>query len=408
MLLPKKAAFHHLDQGKGLSQGTSSFISKESKGFVWIASIDGLNRFDGLNVKVYRPDLAQQHSLVGNNVTSSCFEDPQTSNLWFTTNDAIHRYMREQDHFDTFQLKNQSGERIIADYYAFHLDQKGHLWLRVGTEESSTLHIWNTVTGKDSIVCPLAGLRCAVIPDNTGTIKQILCSEFPSRQTGLAVIDLVSKGLPPCLYFSERNSAFQTHEVFVENDTLVWLGTSNGIAAFNPQNGKYIVYNDFSFRKTAGVWSAYPYGSRLLMVGTEANGLWVFDRQKRCFIQTFEHEPNNPFSLQDNSVVNVIIDRQENLWVANRKTGLSYVNLRKNKFYVPAISRGNTVWRIQSGPDGNVWCTAQGKGITIYSPNGGVIDSVRNNSPKINPKLSFSNQFLYQKEGPGYITVTTF
>jgi hypothetical protein len=113
--------------------------------------------------------------------------------------------------------------------------------------------------------------------------------------------------------------------MFVENDTLVWLGTSNGIAAFNPQNGKYIIHNDFSFRKTAGIWSTYPYGSRLLLVGTEASGLLVFDRQKRCFIQTFEHEPNNPFSLQDNSVVNVFIDRKENLRVANRKTDLSYV-----------------------------------------------------------------------------------
>ncbi len=171
-------AFQRLDRDKGLSQGTCPFVSRDSKGFVWIATVDGLNRFDGKNVKVYRPDPSTPHSLVGNILTSACFEDAQTGDLWFTTYNAVHRYVRDYDHFDTFQLKDSARKPLEEDYYAFHLDRQGRLWLRVGDGGNGFLHLFDTHTGRDSIVCPLGGYRSVVIPDKDGEAAQVLSSVF--------------------------------------------------------------------------------------------------------------------------------------------------------------------------------------------------------------------------------------
>jgi len=77
-------SFHHLTSEDGLSNDINSYVYKDSKGFVWISSIDGLNRFDGQSVKVYRPDDESSTAVAGNIVSSNFYEDGFT-NIWFTT-----------------------------------------------------------------------------------------------------------------------------------------------------------------------------------------------------------------------------------------------------------------------------------------------------------------------------------
>lgn len=372
---PLHLAFHRLGREKGLSQGWCPYVSRDSKGFVWIGSVDGLNRYDGQQIRVYRPTPSKQHGLVGNVLTSPCYEDPETGDLWFTTYNAIHRYVREYDHFDTFQLRSPARERLVEDYYAFHLDPGGLLWLRIGTGDNGYLHLFDTRGRRDSIVCPLGGARSIVIRDKNNVPRQVLCSEFPSG--GLEIVDL-SRGFKRKTYLRDDLSRLAVHETFAENDTLVWLGLSNGIAALNPQNGACRVYSGFEGDPAGDVWSVYPYKERLLFVATKEKGLWVFDRKSRQFVRRFMHEPDNPFSLPDNEVKNLYIDREENLWVGHWKYGLSHVNLRKNKFFIPVGSagRGRSFGKIQKGPDGNIWCGESGKGIFIYTAAGQFVDTL--------------------------------
>lgn len=372
---PLQLAFHRLGRDKGLSQGWCPYVSRDSKGFVWIGSVDGLNRYDGRQIRVYRPTPSEPRGLVGNVLTSPCYEDAETGDLWFTTYNAIHRYVREFDHFDTFQLHSPARERLVEDYYAFHLDPGGRLWLRIGTGDNGYLHLFDTRRQRDSIVCPLDGARSIVIGDKSGVVRQVLCSEFPNG--GLEIVDL-SRGFTRKTYLREANFRLAVHETFAENDTLVWLGLSGGIAAFNPQNGACRVYSGFERDPAGDVWSVYPYKERLLFVATKEKGLWVFDRKSRQFTRRFVHEPDNPFSLPDNEVENLYIDREENLWAGHWKFGLSHVNLRKSKFYIPpgAAGRGRSFGKIQKGPDGNIWCSESGKGIFIYTAGGEFVDSL--------------------------------
>ena len=73
---PFKLLFHHLSPNEGLSQGTNAFVYQDSKGFIWLSSTDGVNRFDGKTVKIYRAPIAK--GLLDNFIVSTFFEDEKT------------------------------------------------------------------------------------------------------------------------------------------------------------------------------------------------------------------------------------------------------------------------------------------------------------------------------------------
>ena len=83
--------FHHLETTDGLSQATNAYVFKDSRGFVWVSSLDGLNRYDGLEVKVYRHNYRNHKSIAVQNINSPFFEDHR-GDLCFTSSNAINRY----------------------------------------------------------------------------------------------------------------------------------------------------------------------------------------------------------------------------------------------------------------------------------------------------------------------------
>ncbi len=55
--------FHNLSSEQGLSQITARCIYQDSKGFLWVGTQDGLNKYDGYSFTVYRHDQTDQNSL---------------------------------------------------------------------------------------------------------------------------------------------------------------------------------------------------------------------------------------------------------------------------------------------------------------------------------------------------------
>ena len=95
-----------------LSQKSNNFISTDSYGLTWISSVDGVNVYNGLDVRVYRPG---SYNMIGNNVQSHFYEDC-AQNMWFSTYNALHCYQREKDDFDVYQFKDKEGRLMDHSY----------------------------------------------------------------------------------------------------------------------------------------------------------------------------------------------------------------------------------------------------------------------------------------------------
>ncbi|MCJ8273819.1 MAG: hypothetical protein MJK04_31025, partial [Psychrosphaera sp.] len=118
--------FGQYSAAQGLSHNQVSDILQDSSGFLWIATYEGLNRFDGFEFKVFRASEDGASGL-GSNYTTSLVEDNE-GNLWVggaqgVTRLALNTYQFK--HFDFNQLTNQPG--IFVNQ--LHLDGQNRLWV---------------------------------------------------------------------------------------------------------------------------------------------------------------------------------------------------------------------------------------------------------------------------------------
>jgi len=89
--------FSHLTNEDGISQSEVYSFLKDSRGFVWFGTIDGLNKYDGYNIKVYNTNKNAPHGL-SNNTIRSLAED-HLGRIWIGTNAGLNMYDPETEIF---------------------------------------------------------------------------------------------------------------------------------------------------------------------------------------------------------------------------------------------------------------------------------------------------------------------
>src|SRR4030095_5686716 len=87
---PVPLRFQHLSIEQGLSNNSVSAITQDRRGLIWIGTSDGLNRFDGYNVEVFRNVHGEENSLPANEVLS-LFTDSRGI-VWIGTGNGLAQY----------------------------------------------------------------------------------------------------------------------------------------------------------------------------------------------------------------------------------------------------------------------------------------------------------------------------
>src|SRR5215469_8250845 len=109
VLLPSNAQqsggiFYHLTSANGLSSDRTQAVIQDHEGFYWIATQDGLNRFDGSSCKIYRNNRNDSTSISHNNCIFLLEDD--LGDIWVGTQVGLNRYKKREDKFERFYLSN--------------------------------------------------------------------------------------------------------------------------------------------------------------------------------------------------------------------------------------------------------------------------------------------------------------
>lgn len=355
-------AFHSLTESEGLSDGVNAWIYKDRSGFIWISSMDGLNRFDGQNVKTYRPDPSDPNSLSDNIVTSTFYEDEE-GNLWFTTYGAINVYQRKYDHFESFHLEDSEGQAIVEDYFAFHMDSTGHLWLRTGLRDAARMHWFDTENKRDSIIQPLKGQRLSVI-DLPGQNDMILSSRFVDGP-GFSITTLSANNSSRVRSFFDQpdNStlpATNIYNILTQDYPTLWMASDLGLIKFDIKSNTVQIFNEFRGQPTGRIKSIARYQNRIL-TSSKGIGLLNFDLRTETFESNLLPEVNNKYSIRRKDISNLHIDRDECIWLSyyedGLREGLDYSDLKRYRFPTFKFIKGPTLRSsdIAKTPDGNVF-----------------------------------------------------
>lgn len=125
----QQAVFENLSNRNGISQSNINDILQDRNGFLWFATYDGLNKYDGYTYKVYRRNQEDKTTLSSNGIIK-LFED-KNGYLYFGTNTTgvvLHDPRTEE--FTNYQHNQNDPESIGGNtVYYITQDSKDNIWM---------------------------------------------------------------------------------------------------------------------------------------------------------------------------------------------------------------------------------------------------------------------------------------
>lgn len=364
--------FEHFSVKDGLSQVCVNSIIQDEKGFIWLATNDGLNRFDGYNFTVYKPNVGDQTSL-SNNVVKTVYEDRE-GDIWIgTAGGGLCLYNPEKDDFTAYNLNDST---VVAkgsnDVYALFEDTDSVLW--VGTFGGG-LKRFDKKTGKikhymynpaDSQSISSNSIR-AITEDRDGYLWVGLDGG------GLNRMHKIGETFKKYNHTEGNNSSLPSdnvmHLLYDEQKDVLWIGTYGG--GLSKLDLNYDRFKNFNTANESGisndiVWVVEKTGSSNLVIGTRGGGFDLFNTEKETFYNVRSY-PFDPHSLSDNAVISICVDRNSVWWIGTENGGVNKFAASQKKFdvYQPANKLS------QKAEQNNVYSVAIQKDNIIVGTRGG-------------------------------------
>lgn len=366
--------FHHLTLNDGLSQTSNRYLYKDSYGFVWISSINGLNRFDGQEFKVYKYDPFDSMSLIDNNIQSDFIEDV-VGNLWFTTFDGLVCYDRQHDRFESFKYVSEKGsEKIPLQEYNLLLENRANplgviiaqKYFRYFDIEQK---IWLTNTPLDTLSGPTQRAFPVYSVDNS--LKGMVCYMPDKEGIYFSSFDESGKVHHRLKFTGKENDKPELHceDVLRAGDSL-FLAANNGFVIYSLRD------TTWEFIPTSG-WSPTRLehlGNNEILIASSGRGWKISPLDDLHSGNFILNEPNNPLSLASNSLNGIHLFDDGTIWSGFSMVGVDYTQPAKVKFNTLSMAElfgfGSREYSMVSmhEHESNIWCASRGGGIFVLSP----------------------------------------
>lgn len=308
----------------GLSNGRITRIVKEKNGYVWIGTNNGLNRFDGQEIKIYN----KQNSTLASNDISDILIDSK-NRIWIATlGGGLNFYDPKLDAFTTFKNDPNDPKTLMSDNVGALLeDSKGLIWL--GTEK---------------------GL-CYFNPSNHQFIS--FNNEFNDSQ------------------IKKSNGITSIYE---DKNHNLWIGTfGNGLFIFNRTEKKFRQIKSKQTQIPDFINVISPLNADQILIGTRGSGLLLLEiASLNC---TDYLKENLALKQEINIVRSIKIDSKKNLWIGTDGNGLLKVenfnkknpiihNYLHNSQLEKSLS-GNAIFEIMEDTDANIWIGTAWDGVSV-------------------------------------------
>jgi ligand-binding sensor domain-containing protein/signal transduction histidine kinase len=323
--------FTHLTTNDGLSQGYVTAILQDRRGFMWYATRDGLNRYDGNDFVVYKHNPSDPGSL-SSNFIQDLIEDDQ-GYLWTATNTGVNKFDPTTERFTRY-LHDPNNVNSIgsASVKSIAQDRRGYLWF--GTEDEGLDKL-------DARTGTFTHYRNDSDGQFVGRITQVIADSHDDiwfvGERGLFQLNQQTGQItcPP----ATRNG-LGAESVYEDEVGNLWMLVDSpvfGLVKYDRQAQRLTRY-PLGARSVGAVASTTNGGSANGTLAADGqNGFWVpsslglyyFDRQTERFAYRFQHEETNPDSLDSNAIMSVYQDKGGVLWVGTENSGLNILNFRQ-------------------------------------------------------------------------------
>jgi len=343
-----------------ISSSLINYIYQDHRDYIWIATEDGLNKYDGVKFTIYK-NRPNDSTTLKNNYVRSLFED-SSGRFWVGCINGLHLYDRATDRFTEVNLYNE--QLLISPHITSIIESKNHdIWMTTSGEgiiriqkDDKLYHTDKQLTDRLSSIY-LTGM----IEDQKGRFW------IASENQGLNMYDPATDQV---VMFKAPQSigSNQISAICEDKQGNLFVGTlNNGLYKFNPQTQKFELIPDAQGAVLA-VKSLLLDNTNHLLVGTDGQGLKIYDEEKKQLEDS--KMLSAPFDLSKMKVHAILQDRTGNIWIGLFQKGVFLNPENANRFnywghksFHQNIIGSSCVMSLVKDGDGVLWIGTDNDGI---------------------------------------------
>ncbi len=382
--------FEHFNSEDGLSQNTVTSILCDKSGFLWIGTMNGLNRFDGYHFKIFK-GRNEQNDFITNNRVIKLWQDEKRF-IWMETYDHyFHFFNPKSEIFTSIPNYNDPEYDKINESSCFLQYQTDKIW--IGTSGRGVYYLtynhakdtYNKTQVSDKGRYTISNKNVSFI------IKDFDSDIWVGTQKGINL--LTHKDL--------QNSSFDFQHFFIDydftsslvSDKNIWFATkNNGIITYDKKKSSYrfINTNNNPSFPSNKILKLYKSKNNLIFVAFEENGILIYNKNTKKWSNVKIHGKN---------VNNVYFDLKNQAWITTEKYGVTRVDLNslESETYQLTNSQQKAITDRErqffyEDKDSCLWIGLHGGGLAFYNRPENKFKKYENNP---NQKNSISSNIVH-------------
>jgi len=426
----QQLSFEHLSLNQGLSQSIVQVLMKDHKGFLWIGTEDGLNRYDGYGFHVFQTRPFDSTTLSDANI-KALYQD-RLGDIWVgTALGGLNRFHKESMTFSSYRVNPDNPHAISSDFVgSITEDRNGNIWILAGKEQGQ-VNQWNRHTDTfirygdhaDDPACMTHHMATQLMADQQGQIwigtqdglnrwddstqsfihygkKQGLnhtyilsLYETPNHpgvlwigavhptnpeDGGLYRLNIASGEMVAFPYGGGKKLSPASPRIISFHEGCagcLWVGTHRGLSRYDDETGQFSHFlprPELPEHPSNVILEIAQDFHRNLWLRTRGQGLYRFEADKKTF-QHFIHTPSNPKSLSHNHILSLLEDPTGILWIGTNTGGLNKLDHFTEKFKTfshnpgrPQGLRDNMIRSIFQDSAHRLWIGTANAGLTRF------------------------------------------
>jgi signal transduction histidine kinase/ligand-binding sensor domain-containing protein len=367
--------FQHVTTKQGLSDASVTAILRDRCGFIWFGTSDGLNRFDGVDMDVFRHVKGDSSSLAGNWVRM-LFEDSR-GDIWIGLQDlSLSRYVRAQASFRNYPHEKREGRRTSDGIVtAMCEDRSRRLWK---ANFYSGISIFDSLQAKFVPTAIKAGAHQRPLEFIRTLARDSLGRMWAgSFKHGLFTCDTLQQTWASYQWNDTSLGGNTIKEIVVAHDGVIWVATwGGGLKRIDPASGAVTTLrahpgarpelceltNDFILSlaedRHGRIWIGFP-----------GNGIDIYDPSTGAWTH-HHHLPNDPTSLNHNIITILTCAPDNTMWIGTDAGGASYLSPYPKPFHFLATAgmqgsgvKGVAVQATLCDSHGDLWIGTGSEGV---------------------------------------------
>ena len=392
--------FNNISIEDGLSQATVETMMQDSKGYIWLGTNDGLDRYNGYTFKKYSYEKGQENSLVNSYILD--IKEDSEGNIWVATAAGISKIYNDGEKVQNYTSDSESGNLSNDNTTTMLISNSNKIY--VGTAEG--INLYDKKTDKFNLIYPELKEEYvnSLAEDKYGNI-------WAGTENGLYKINVVTNAIERFESTDDVNTISENYiyKVYYDGDKHIWVGTyDNGFCKLNIENNKvtrYLLTREDGTIRGAFVKNFLKDSKGNIWICTD-EGVVLFEVDKNIFTW-YENKVHDPYSLIDNNTFSILEDYSGLIWIGTY-SGVStfdpyntiehYKNdpFNKNSINEKAVSG------IYEDDDGLLWIGTSSSGVNILNKDRDVIECLTTAN-------GLSNNRITDITGAGdYIFIATY